>query len=313
MTLRGFTADMTILDEANYIQGDIINSVIRPTTITRTDSRLVMISTPGIKKHPFYDAITKPELGFKTYTWPTSMNPKASKEQLDLERRTIGEYAYNKEYNAQFLDEESAYFPSNLVLSCTEDYELNPKLDPPKRLVGQFYIGIDLGKHADHSTIIILNKISNNPQIRLIYMHEFQLETPYNDVIQWIKHLRTIYRFTSGCLDQTGVGELPYENIKQFMPNIKGLTLTAQTKTTLMTELRLAMENHQLIIPQNTHLLSQITSQQCKPSNSGQLLFTHPPQSHDDLLWALALANHATLEKTIDLEAFKGSWKIFPD
>jgi hypothetical protein len=53
------------------------------------------------------------------------MNPKVSSEQLELERKTIGEYDFNREYNAVFLDDEFCYFPSNLVLSCTDDYVLN--------------------------------------------------------------------------------------------------------------------------------------------------------------------------------------------
>src|SRR5208337_4537196 len=45
-TLRGFTSDMILLDEANFIPDIVINSVIRPTTITRPDARIIMLSTP---------------------------------------------------------------------------------------------------------------------------------------------------------------------------------------------------------------------------------------------------------------------------
>jgi phage FluMu gp28-like protein len=74
-TLRGFTSDMVILDEANFIPRIVIESVVRPTMITRPAARLIMISTPWMRDHPFYEALSKPELGFKTYTWPTSINP----------------------------------------------------------------------------------------------------------------------------------------------------------------------------------------------------------------------------------------------
>ena len=310
--IRGFTADMTILDEANFMPKGVINSVIRPTMITKPKAKLIMMSTPWTKNHPFYEALTKPSLRFERYTWPTSMNPQVTAAQLELERKTIGELEYNREYNAQFLDEEFAYFPSNLVLSCTDDYELNPDLEKPKSVTGQFYIGIDFGKHTDHSTIIILNKTWNDPQTRLVYMKEFQLETQYNEIIGCVKLLRTIYHFTAGCSDQTGVGEAPVEAIQQFMPNIKGLTLTAKTKIDLMGKLKLAMENHQITFPRDPRLLAQINSQQCKPSESGKLLFTHPSKSHDDLLWALALAYNSTLEKNIiNLEVWKNtSWRI---
>ena len=35
---------------------------------------------------------------------------------------------------------------------------------------------------------------------------------------------------TAGCLDKTGAGEGPYEEIKQFMRGMEGVTLTAQIK-----------------------------------------------------------------------------------
>jgi len=81
-TLRGFTADMAILDEANFIPRIVIDSVIRPTTITRPNARIIMMSTPWTKDHPFYEALTRSEQGFTTYTWPTSMNPQVSAERL---------------------------------------------------------------------------------------------------------------------------------------------------------------------------------------------------------------------------------------
>jgi len=68
---------------------------------------------------------------------------------LELERKTIGETDYNRDYNATFLEEEFSYFPSKLVLACTDHYALNyePKLSD--RYAGRFYLGVDLGKHAD--------------------------------------------------------------------------------------------------------------------------------------------------------------------
>jgi phage FluMu gp28-like protein len=125
-TLRGFTADMVILDEANFIPSTVIQSVVRPTMITRPGARLIMISTPWMRDHPFYEALSKPELRFKTYNWPSAMNPTVTSEQLELERRTIGDFAFNREYNAVFMDDQFSFLPSELVLGCTDDeYALN--------------------------------------------------------------------------------------------------------------------------------------------------------------------------------------------
>jgi phage FluMu gp28-like protein len=296
-TLRGFTADMAILDEANFIPRLVIDSVIRPTMITRPNSRLILISTPWVRDHPFYQAINKPELGFKTYTWPSSVSPLITPKKLEQERKTIGEYDFNREYNAAFIDDEFSYLPSKLVLSCTDSYELNGEPGLGDRHRGEYLVGIDFGKHTDHSAIAILKKTGND--LRLVYLKELPLETSYTTVIGSVRRLNETYAFAGGCLDKTGVGEGPYEEIKQFMRGMEGVTLTAQTKEDIMGKLKLALEQGRLILPRdNPQLLVQMTAQQCEPTKSGTLKFSHPTGTHDDQLWSLALATYASQQQT---------------
>ena len=297
-TLRGFTADMAILDEANFIPSTVIQSVIRPMMITRPGGRLIMISTPWTRDHPFYEALSKPELGFTTYTWPSTMNPTVTREKLELERSTIGDFAFNREYNAVFMDDKFSFLPSELVLSCTDDdYALNGDPLQDDKYQGQFLVGIDFGKHADHSAIAVLEKSDDG--LRLVYLKEFPLETPYTAVIGTARRLNETYHFEAGCLDKTGVGEGPYEEIRGFMRGIVGVTLTAQVKEDVMGRLKLAMEHGELTLPRDdTRLLVQITSQRCEPTKSGTLKFSHPTRTHDDQLWSLALAVYAPQQPT---------------
>jgi phage FluMu gp28-like protein len=295
-TLRGFTADMVILDEANFIPRLVIDSVIRPTMITRPNSRLIMISTPWVRDHPFYEAINKPELGFKTYTWPSSVSPLITPEKLEVERNTIGEYDFNREYNAAFIDDEFSYLPSKLVLSCTDDYELDGEPRPGERRRGEYFIGIDFGKHTDHSVIAVLEKAGSD--LRLVYLNELPLETAYTAVIGTVRRLNEAYAFAAGCLDKTGVGEGPYEEIRQFMRGMEGVTLTAQVKEDIMGKLKLALQHGRLTLPRdNSQLLVQMTAQQCEATKSGTLKFSHPAGSHDDQLWSLALAIYASTQQ----------------
>jgi hypothetical protein len=67
-------------------------------------------------------------------------------------------------------------------------------------------------------------------------------------------------------------------------------TLTQDIKTEILTCLNLVMEQNPLAIPYNKNLCQQINDQQFAYSKKGMLLFSHPPNSHDEMLWALALA-----------------------
>jgi phage FluMu gp28-like protein len=169
---------------------------------------------------------------------------------------------------------------------------LNSEPTQSEKQAGLHVIEIDFGKHADHSAIAVLQRFED--ELRLVYLKEFPLDTPYTAVIGTVRTLKEAYHFTAGYLDQTGVGEGPYEEIKQFMPAIKGVTLTAQMKENIMGRLRLALEQHQLVLPRDSErLLIQVSAQQCERSKSGTLKFTHPTGTHDDQLWSLALAVYA--------------------
>jgi len=303
--IRGYTSDLVVVDEANYVRANIINSVIRPTMSTRPNAKIIMISTPYTKDHPFYEAFNNRKLGFSRYYFPTSINPLVTPKFLKQERRLIGEHDYNREYKAKFIDNQFAYFPSNIVLDCTADYELNNDPTPAQKYAGEFFVGIDFGKHQDHSAIAILQKISTT-NTQLVYLNELPLGTEYVEVVALVRRLNDAYHFRGGNLDQTGPGESISELIEQFTPRIKGLTLTSQSKEKCLGDLLLAMEQHLVQLPcSNKTLLNQIISQQCKPSKSGKLIFSHPSGAHDDQLWALALAlqsaQQADLQKPIFL------------
>lgn len=78
------------------------------------------------------------------------------------------------------------------------------------------------------------------------------------------------------------------------MSAMKGVNLTATVKEDILGRLKLTMEQDQLILPRDhSPLLVQIAAQQCNPTLSGKLKFSHPAGTHDDMLWALALAAYA--------------------
>ena len=62
----------------------------------------------------------------------------------------------------------------------------------------------------------------------------------------------------------------------------------------MLAYLRIRMEQKQFAMPYDRRLCQQINEQQYEYTKSGQLRFWHPPNSHDDQLWALVLACYAS-------------------
>ncbi len=302
-SLRGYTANLVVMDEAAFMPEDVIASVIFPMLAT-TNGAAVMLSTPWGRDHIFYRGFKSPNY------WSQHVRaeecPRISKEFLEEQRRDIGELRYKMEYEAEFVEDESSFFRQDLIRGCVEDYDPidEDELKVEGKIAGDYYLGADFGKRVDYSVVALLKE--EEDRLRLVFLKEFALGTPYTDVAAFIQRLDQKFDVAKGYVDQSAIGESLVEEIKEFAPQIDGLIFTAKVKQDLMILLQTRMEQKRIILPLDRSLLSQINEQQYrfgkakpteKPEEKGVMTFYHPPGTHDDQLWALALAAYAAKEK----------------
>lgn len=302
-TLRGFTADLAVLDEAAFMSEDVISSVIFPMLAT-TNGSVIMLSTPWGRDHVFYRSFKNPNY------WSQHVRaeecPRISKEFLEEQRRDIGELRYKMEYEAEFIEGENCFFKQDLIRECLEDYDLiGEDLLRTDKIAGNYCLGADFGKKVDYSVVTLLRE-EEKDRYRLVLLRQFALGTPYTDIVAFIQRLNQKFDIGKGYVDQSAIGESLVEEIKSFAPQVDGLTFTAKVKQDLMTLMQARMEQKRLILPLDRPLLSQINEQQYRfsktkpaesPEERGVMTFYHPSGAHDDQLWALALAVYAAKEK----------------
>ena len=158
---------------------------------------------------------------------------------------------------------------------------------------GNFYAGVDLAKKEDFSVVAVLRK--DEDAFRLVHLNVFPQGTEYVGVINYLKalseRLKTIHRF---LLDQTGVGEAVVEQAQKTVANIEGVVLTAPQKQDILGYLKLMMQERRVLFPYELDFLQELNVERFELSKSGQVLFSHPDGTHDDRLWAFALAVFAT-------------------
>lgn len=292
--LRGYTAQLTICDEAAFIPEKTITQIIFP-MLSTTNGTAIFLSTPWDKNHFFYKAFLNPN--YSTHKIKSTQCPLIKPEFLNEMQQNMTREAYLMEYEAEFVEALNSYFPQDLIRKCVESAQklglelcTNLERDFPK---GDYYAGVDFGKLQDHSVLSVIKAEDNI--IKLLYIHELPLETPYNQVIGHLTRANEKFHFQKVQVDQTGVGEPILEEIRsQDMNCVEGLKFTAETKEELLSGLKILMEQERLAIPYYRRLCEQINEQQYAYSKSGHLQFSHPPNSHDDMLWALALAVKAS-------------------
>ena len=161
------------------------------------------------------------------------------------------------------------------------------------RLTGDFYAGVDLAKKEDSSVVAVLRK--DEDAFRLVHLNVFPQGTEYVGVINYLKalseRLKTIHRFLA---DQTGVGEAVIEQAQKTVSNVEGIVLTAPQKQDALGYLKLLMQERRVLFPYELDFLQELNVERFELSKSGQILFSHPDGTHDDRLWAFALAVFAT-------------------
>lgn len=140
----------------------------------------------------------------------------------------------------------------------------------------------------------------DNDIFRLVGLKIFPLGTDYTGsagimgfVSVVTQRLRTIHKI---LIDQTGVGETFVEEAKSSLPNAEGVVLSAPQKTDIMNYLKLMMQQKRVLIPYQLELANELNVERFELAKSGQILFSHPAGTHDDRLWAVALAVYATRE-----------------
>jgi len=98
---------LLIVDEAARVADDLYYS-IRP-MLAVSSGRLIALSTPWGCRGWFYEAWHSSE-PWQHWEIPASKCPRIKPEFLAEERRVVGSYWFNQEYECQFLDSQTQVF-----------------------------------------------------------------------------------------------------------------------------------------------------------------------------------------------------------
>ncbi len=122
-TIRGYSgANLIIEDEASRVE-DGLYMAIRP-MLAVSNGRLILMSTPFGKRGHFYQEWSEGEEWEKIQIKADDC-PRISKEFLESERRSLGEWWFKQEYMCEFMDSvDSAFRTEEIKRMFEEEIEL---------------------------------------------------------------------------------------------------------------------------------------------------------------------------------------------
>lgn len=277
--LRGFDADILILDECAYLDPTAWYEVGAPMMADR-DGTAMFFSTP-VRKNWFWvlyqRAISDDTGRWAAFHFTTHDNPHLSKIAVDELGSDMTQDAYRQEIMAEFLEGDGAVFRN--VADCATAERCAP-------YPGEFVMGVDTAQQADYSVFVVLDRQTR----RMVDMDRFNR-------VSW-----SVYRARLKALaERWNVGQIVFEINSVGSPNFEALQhdglpvvafeTTATSKPPLIESLVLAFERQEIAIVNDPVLVGELGSYERQVSpTTGRSRYSAPEGLHDDTVMALALA-----------------------
>ena len=286
-SIRGFSFNYVVIDEAAFIKEQAVNEAIFP-TLSAIGKKCLIISTPK-SKNWFYTHYLK---GFNeggdyiSFQGISTDNPYISADFINEQAKSLPTDIFRQEYLAEFSEATNDVF-RGLDDVCILDY-----YEQPNR-TKSYYFGIDVGISNDYTVLTILDEAGRCANI--LRFNRKSLDQTGESIISELKR----YPIKGGYCERNNIGQAVYEYLSRKNIRVKGFQTTQESKTQGIRALMQDIENKVLELPSKNlfpHLYNELSSYTYRISANGKLSFSHPNGQHDDTVDSLFLANLARTE-----------------
>ena len=294
--LRGYSAQAILLDECAFIERpDDVFAAIAPTLTRDPEAELIVASTPAGKSGFFWKLWN--EAGDDWYKQRTTIDDAAAQglevDIAELEKLVGDQEVFDIEYRCKFADSWSSMI----------DLKLLDWYDELPAGANTAYLGMDVGSTSDRTALVTLKELLGTFYVDdIVVMHK----ASYESQMSIVKQLHEREKYTSGYIDQNGIGSALAEFVsKQISSRLRGFTWTGTNKTPSYEALRAAIFDHKLkfnskfrsIIEEDFQNVHRIVSE------TGKVQFEagRSKQGHSDVTSAIVLALQSAKDNPVNL------------
>lgn len=288
-TLRGYTLEYLVIDEAAYIKDNVWTEVLRPTVLVK-GKKVLFISTPK-RRNWFYNLAMRgnndeyPQ--YKTFYATSFDTPYITQEELIEAKLSLPENIYRQEILAEFIEDGGEVF-SNLKLNCVlKNY---PNIDTSKK----YYAGLDFGRQNDYTVLTILN--SDGEMVDFYRERQKSWDIIISEVITKLRKWKPV------CFAEVNsIGDVLYEQIRKQYTALQPFITNSDSKQNLIEDLIMSLNEEKLKLPSpelNTDLYKELSvfTYEYSP-RSRKVRYGAPNGFHDDCVISLALSYHSFKKK----------------
>jgi hypothetical protein len=281
-TIRGFSFNYVVIDEAAFVKQDAIEQAVMP-TLTAIGKKCLIISTPK-SKNWFYEYFLRGNTSNNVYISFKGIsrdNPYVDKDFIIEQHKSLPREIYYQEYLAEFTDAGNDVF-TNLDLVCMID-----EWGIPNRSE-RYYIGVDTGISNDFTVCAIQSESGRVEKI--IRTNGRTFEEIGKDII----FMCNGWNIVGGFCETNGIGLAMYELLKPRIKKLQAFTTTQDSKTEGVRKLIYDIQEGKVELPSKKLMpecFDEMSSYTFKYAANGNISFTHPSGMHDDIVDAIMLSN----------------------
>lgn len=276
-SMRGYSLDLLIVDEAGYIKDKVWSDVLRPTLADR-NGKAIIIGTPKGKNWFFnlYMQGKNKENGIESFTFTTFSNRFIPREEVEIMIKSLPEMTIRQEIYAEFLEGMGAVFRHirENIKGGFEEPTINKR----------YTMGVDLAKHEDFTVITILDNEGH-----LVFFDRFN-KIDWTFQKERIHQIYLKWRPNTVVIDSTGVGDPIFDDLVRAGMNVVGYKFTNESKKDLVQNLSILLDKGEISYPNIDELINELESYGYEISESGIVKYGAPEGLHDDIVMSLALA-----------------------
>jgi phage FluMu gp28-like protein len=272
--------------------------------VTMHGYRLRVASTPNGVGNSFHALCTNPKQN-KGWAYHEIPMERAIKYGMRVNMERCWTLAkgdprlFDQLFNCKFLDGSFQYIPSAAINDCSTNdlytYE------------GDFYGGLDIGRTADLTVLIVLRKCSDG-RCRMVSLHSCK-RTDQVALDGLVAYAFARYNLRRLCVDSSGLGAFPAEGMQKRYgrARVEAVVFGPSSKEDLATSLHTYLSSGLILLPLTDAAMPDgesgcadalrldIASIKREVTSAGNVRYDapHTDDGHADRAWALALALHA--------------------
>jgi len=123
-TIKGYTADIIILEESGFLKDQIVNTVVIP-MIAATQGQIIKIGTPWTRNHFYRSCFEDKNYSVISIGWQEVVEQgQYTLEFIQEQKLQLLDIEFRTEYDSEFIDDAMSFFPMTLLEKCKKTYKL---------------------------------------------------------------------------------------------------------------------------------------------------------------------------------------------